>query len=96
MAQIDSSSSGVVLSAEELAEGIDQSSPDWRMAYAIADAELADRRGHKQVQQRAAFWARMRERRRATTRFVMLAGVLSATALGTAVLMLEGIYWALS
>ena len=85
----------VLMSAEDLAAGIDQTSPEWRMAYSLADEDYAQRRRLAQVQRRAAFRRRLREHRRGTLRFLALFTVLLLTALITALAMFRVLFWVL-
>lgn len=85
----------VLMSAEDLAVGIDQSSPEWRMAYWLAGEDYAERRRLGQVQRRAAFRQHVREHRRGTMRFLALFTVLLLTALATTAAMFRVLFWVL-
>lgn len=82
----------LVLTEEELSEGIDTSTAEWRMAYAHATSDYAEDRARKRGRRRAALvW----ERKRATVRFVALVVTLLLTVVGTTVAMFEALYLAL-
>lgn len=86
----------LVLDEATLAAGIDQTSAEWRLAYAMASADHAGRGVLEQTARRAAVRDARRRHRHGTLRFAGLLLTLAATATLTTVVMFRVLYLVLS